>query len=119
MGSKKQSNPASAKDVETDTHQDANATNSTQEPHPDKKKGVVKFTLAEDEQAKVDAYVPICDEFLNWQTTKKSSDFAIKTYKDSVYWGQIDNENTKRVGKGVIKYNTGRLYEGSWMNDKR
>jgi hypothetical protein len=49
---------------------------------------------------------------------KESQNFFIKQYKDSIYRGEI-NEKRKRVGKGVIVYDTGRIYEGEWASDKR
>ncbi|CDW73917.1 UNKNOWN [Stylonychia lemnae] len=48
---------------------------------------------------------------------KTQENFGTKHYKDSIYYGQL--EERKRQGKGVIIYNTGRLYEGDWQNDQR
>lgn len=119
MGSKKQSNPASSKENETDANIDANGSNSIQDQHPDKKKGILKLSLDPDELSEVQAYVPICDEYLGWAATISSTTFAMKTYKDSIYWGQINQEKSTRDGRGIIQYNTGRVFEGSWLNDKR
>ena len=47
-----------------------------------------------------------------------SAKFLIKQYKDSIYRGEID-KNRKRSGKGVIVYEAGRIYEGTWLADKR
>lgn len=42
----------------------------------------------------------------------------MKQYKNSVYVGQLDTF-MRRCGKGVITYESGRLYEGAWKEDKR
>jgi hypothetical protein len=62
-------------------------------------------------------YVPNKDELLNWEELKLQDDFAVKSYKDSVYRGQI--VDSLRHGKGVITYKNDRVYEGQWLNDKR
>jgi len=49
---------------------------------------------------------------------KESEFFNIKQYKDSIYRGEI-NKKRKREGLGVIVYDSGRIYEGSWFADKR
>ena len=60
----------------------------------------------------------ISNEF-DYETLRKESEFFnIKQYKDSIYRGEI-NSKRKRHGKGVIVYDTGRIYEGHWTNDKR
>jgi len=48
------------------------------------------------------------------QTSNKSK---IKKFKDAVYFGDI--EYLKRNGIGIMKYDSGRFYEGSWKNDLR
>lgn len=43
-------------------------------------------------------------------------------FTNSDYYGQVHtNEDDKviRQGKGVMKYHTGRVYEGTWHNDTR
>ena len=55
---------------------------------------------------------------INWEDLKLETNFAVKCYKDSVYRGQLDEEN-KRSGAGVITYGSGRVYEGAWLLDKR
>ena len=82
-----------------------------------RKKGVTKFYLNDDEEQKYLLYTPVMDEILNWQELKRSKMFAIKTFKDSVYRGEI--ENSMRHGLGVITYSSSRVYEGHWVNDKR
>lgn len=56
-------------------------------------------------------------DILDFETLKSSPTFAIKTYKDSLYRGEI--HDSKRHGKGVITYNNTRVFEGEWANDKR
>ncbi len=48
----------------------------------------------------------IYDELMNLDT------FAVKHYKNSTYRGEIVDRI--REGLGVIVYNNGRVYEGSW-----
>ena len=86
----------------------------------DKKKGVAKFDLvgSAEEEAKYLDYVPMRPDMLNWEDLKLETNFAVKCYSTSVYRGQLD-EGNKRSGLGVITYNSGRLYEGSWLLDKR
>ena len=86
----------------------------------DKKKGVVQYFLdSEEEKMYLRDYVPTFDDFLDWEQTKESSWFAVKKYKDSLYRGEIDPETAKRSGRGVITYNSKRIYEGEWVADKR
>jgi hypothetical protein len=40
-------------------------------------------------------------------------------YKNSYYVGLLDPNSFIRQGKGIIRYESGRLYEGSWHQDKR
>jgi hypothetical protein len=68
--------------------------------------------LNEEEEKKYLSYIPIRDELVNWDELKISENFAVKNYKDSVYRGQI--VNSKRHGKGIITYNSQRVYEGEW-----
>lgn len=58
------------------------------------------------------------NEFDYDELRKDSQHFNIKQYKDSIYRGEI-NAKRKRHGKGVIVYDTGRIFEGCWHNDKR
>lgn len=84
----------------------------------DKKKGISKFYLNEAEEDKFLSYVPKKPEYIDWETIKLSPHFALKQYKESVYMGLLDMHK-KRTGQGVITYNSGRFFEGSWDNDKR
>ena len=74
---------------------------------------------SEEEKTLVDEYVPCNDDFLQWEKTKKSKRFGIKRYKDSLFKGEIDDETNNRHGRGAIIYNSNRIYEGEWLNDKR
>ena len=56
------------------------------------------------------------DEFL-YEEVKESELFGIKKYRDSTYKGEILNR--LREGRGVIIYESGRVYEGYWHTDKR
>jgi len=67
----------------------------------DKKKGVSKFYLNEEEEEKYLSYKPHRPEYLDWENIKLSNFFALKQYKESVYVGLLD-ENKKRKGQGVI-----------------
>ena len=61
----------------------------------------------------------MCDEYLKWEHTRHSAIFGIKKYKDSVYRGEIDQNDSMRHGRGVMIYSSGRVYEGTWLHDKR
>ena len=45
--------------------------------------------------------------------------FSINQYKDSIYRGELHESTLKRHGQGVIVYDNGRVYEGTWQADKR
>lgn len=49
----------------------------------------------------------------------EQDDFGVKQYKSAIYRGQIDAKTSKRHGLGVQTYVSGRVYEGSWHEDKR
>jgi hypothetical protein len=74
--------------------------------------------VVEYESETIELYEMISDEFNYDELRKESSKFNIKQYKDSIYRGEI-NKKRKREGKGVIVYDTGRIYEGTWESDKR
>ena len=48
---------------------------------------------------------------------KTSTKFKKKRYMDAVYFGEI--VNSKRQGKGVMRYLNTRVYEGEWEKDLR
>jgi hypothetical protein len=51
------------------------------------------------------------------EAIRKSECFRRKRYIDAIYFGEII-EN-KREGQGIMKYKSGRLYEGNWKTDVR
>ena len=81
------------------------------------KKGMTRFVLNEEEQREYLDYEPLSQDLLDWDELKLSPTFAVKSYKDSVYRGEI--VDSKRNGKGIITYASQRVYEGEWANDKR
>ena len=70
------------------------------------------------ERETIEIYEMISAEFDYEWLRKESELFNIKQYKDSIYRGEI-NKKRKREGLGVIVYDSGRIYEGSWFADKR
>lgn len=83
-----------------------------------KKKGETKFALDSDEEDMYLDYQPTYPDLLDWHSLKHKDDFAVKIFKNSAYVGQLD-QNMKRCGRGVIRYESGRIYEGSWQDDVR
>lgn len=82
-------------------------------------KEYVKFKKVMDyESETIELYEMISELFDYDLLRKESANFNVKQYKDSIYRGEI-NEKRKREGKGVIVYETGRIYEGEWSHDKR
>ena len=41
----------------------------------------------------------------------------MKVYPEAIYLGEI--QKGIRLGKGIMKYNSGRVYEGDWKDDIR
>lgn len=44
------------------------------------------------------------------------------TYRTSIFYGEIkvlDDSRCHKEGKGILMYETGRVYEGNWKNNKR
>mmetsp|Transcript_42208 Transcript_42208/g.64711 ORF Transcript_42208/g.64711 Transcript_42208/m.64711 type:complete len:102 (-) Transcript_42208:3157-3462(-) len=74
--------------------------------------------VVEYESETIELYEMISQEFDYEHLRKESANFNIKQYKDSIYRGEINNKR-KRHGKGVIVYDTGRIFEGEWQTDKR
>mgnify|MGYP003866831653 FL=1 len=52
----------------------------------------------------------------DYEEIKKGQFFGIKKYADSVYRGELTEQN-KREGYGVMGYRKNRVYEGYWVND--
>lgn len=48
---------------------------------------------------------------------RKTDLFKKKRYIDAIYFGEICE--SKRNGKGVMRYKSGRVFEGDWQNDLR
>ncbi len=64
----------------------------------------------------IDDYVTESN-LIDLEQLKQSPNFGRKRYVDAFYFGEL--ENSKRFGKGVMKYKNGRVYEGSWYQDLR
>ena len=63
-------------------------------------------------------YEMISDIF-NFQELMEHPNFGVKRYKNATYKGLINPETREREGFGVLINNTGRVYEGEWIQDKR
>lgn len=72
--------------------------------------------LSEAEEKELLSYVMLTDLF-DFNKLKTAEQFAIKKYKDSLFRGEIVDK--QRHGLGVCTYDNGRVYEGSWLMDKR
>jgi len=81
------------------------------------KKGMTRFVLNDEEQKEYLQYQLLRPDLLDWDELKMKPTFAVKSYKDSIYRGEI--QDSKRNGKGIITYSSSRIYEGEWNNDKR
>ena len=57
-------------------------------------------------------------DLFDYQTLKAITNFTIINFKDAVYRGHI-LEGDRREGVGIMTYESGRVYEGEWLNDKR
>ena len=78
-----------------------------------------KNKVVDYESDTIELYEMISQEFDYNEIRFRSPHFKIKQYKDSIYRGEVDAKTNKRHGKGVTVYDTGRIYEGQWENDKR
>ena len=54
----------------------------------------------------------------DYESIKMLPNFGIKKYADSVYRGELV-DNNQRSGYGVMTYRKNRVYEGNWFNDQR
>ena len=79
------------------------------------KRGVTKINHSDE---RVLSLVMVSDLF-NYEELKQSANFVVKTYKDSYYVGEVDQQTNQRQGLGICKYENQRNYEGSWNKDKR
>jgi hypothetical protein len=59
----------------------------------------------------IDEYMPESNE-IDVETLKTSPIFRKKRYVDAVFFGEL--ANGKRNGKGIMKYKSGRVFEGEW-----
>ena len=64
----------------------------------------------------MDEYIPESQE-VDMEALKKSPQFRKKRYVDAVFVGEC--VEMRRTGKGIMRYKTGRIYEGDWLNDLR
>lgn len=58
-------------------------------------------------------------ELFDFAELSKDELFKVKRYKDAIYRGQVDPKTGLRQGMGVMEYENGRVYEGSWKADLR
>lgn len=56
-------------------------------------------------------------KYINMEKIKASNKLKVKKFSDAVYLGEIIS--FKRHGMGIMKYDSGRIYEGFWKNDLR
>lgn len=66
-------------------------------------------------------YVPLSRE-ITMDEIRCSKLLSLKKFPDAVYFGEcVKNDSGKllRDGKGVMKYQNGRIYEGDWKTDQR
>lgn len=78
----------------------------------DFKKGMKLIVLNGEEKEQLMNYTPLCNEVIDFEKIKLSSNFGVKKYKDSTYCGEIID--SMRHGFGIITYTNTRVYEGQW-----
>jgi hypothetical protein len=64
----------------------------------------------------IDEYIPESNE-VDIELLKQSPHLRKKRYVDALFFGEIID--SKRHGIGVMKYKSGRIYEGTWESDLR
>lgn len=74
--------------------------------------------INEYESDTIERYTMLSEEF-DYEEVRTSDRFVIKRYKDSLYRGEANPDTRKRGGRGVMVYDSGRVYEGTWGHDKR
>lgn len=78
-------------------------------------KGIKKQQLIIGKNKEVE-YLPENPEF-DFENVKNIEGFKVKMYPEAIYMGCF--QNGVRNGPGVMKYNSGRVYEGEWVDDIR
>lgn len=67
-------------------------------------------------------------KLFTWEDLKKDGKKVMElNFQNADYYGQVDEKQSSeaeeqaviRKGKGVLKYHSGRVYEGMWDNDLR
>lgn len=62
-------------------------------------------------------------KLFTWEDLKKDNIKVMEiNYQNADYYGQVKEGNDGSVirnGKGVLKYHSGRIYEGTWVDDLR
>jgi hypothetical protein len=53
----------------------------------------------------------------DYEALKHLPTFGLKVYPKAIYRGEL--QDTKRHGRGCMSYQSGRVHEGYWVNDKR
>ena len=61
-------------------------------------------------------YSPL-EETFSLRKLQESNNLKIKYYKQSIYYGEI--QNNKKHGLGILIYNNSRVYEGEWIEDQK
>ena len=68
-------------------------------------------------QSIVEEYQPESCE-IDLEKLKESKVFCVKRYSDAIYFGEgLKQLKWQRQGKGVMRYQSGRVYEGQWEKD--
>ncbi len=64
----------------------------------------------------IDEYMPESNE-IDLELVKTSQSFKKRRYVDALFFGELIE--SRRHGKGVMKYKSGRVFEGEWIKDLR
>ena len=54
----------------------------------------------------------------DYEEIRQSETFGVKCYQNAIYRGEL-NEAGLRNGRGIMVYDSGRIYEGLWDSDRR
>jgi len=77
--------------------------------HLSQHSGIINYNFLDD-------YVAESGE-LDVESLRASPALKKRRYVDALFFGEM--AEGKRQGKGVMKYKSGRLYEGDWLKDLR